>query len=678
MFESKENNIFFKLWAWLSTIWDLVVIWEWKETLIEDFDDTEIEKQFKWTIVKFKQWVPYQTEVVNVLSKSSKNLIIQRAVEKVPMNWSSTELTQNKYQFDEWDYFYMNVTAWDFKELWQKITDLESSKVDSDNTNYTQKWNLFNWPNQLLELDEAWLVPQDNLPIQPAPEVGSFVKEYKALEDISQNKVFHIHTLWIDTSDTAKIIGTNINKKVVIWTLYWSWKNGNTILLKLSKNWTPTVPLDIRIETDDGTWKPSWNLVHIDAYGNINQSLLTTSLANYIINLNWTFNFNWKCWIVLSTSVEDNTNYYNIWTWVIDEWTISYIWDWFNWANAWTALTELIQSNNNTYTWNSSEIATYNFTSKVNWLLTQVSAPWTSWTNYTLTRISDNAVIWIWSRVSGYINFNLPIEANVAYKITFNMAWTIYYSSSSTLTYPVEKTNFTLSSIYVGVSLRNRIENITSITITPNVLTSIVQNTYIKWDAFLLTWARVSKANDTKKIKIEWVAQNDVLATEILKWIYDWVVSWFTSLVIWATSYLDDNWNISAISWSTPIWVWENISSEEIRLYPKQVKYSYSNIYYSSIVWNTTSWEFSFKKQTPALCKAWNSHNISGWDTRSNSIQYLLNWTRYDVKNVASSWAGSNYVEYIYIFQPGMKYRIRTNNTTSVSNYIDIDFQDIL
>jgi len=394
MFESKENNIFFKLWAWLSTIWDLVVIWEWKETLIEDFDDTEIEKQFKWTIVKFKQWVPYQTEVVNVLSKSSKNLIIQRAVEKVPMNWSSTELTQNKYQFDEWDYFYMNVTAWDFKELWQKITDLESSKVDSDNTNYTQKWNLFNWPNQLLELDEAWLVPQDNLPIQPAPEVGSFVKEYKALEDISQNKVFHIHTLWIDTSDTAKIIGTNINKKVVIWTLYWSWKNGNTILLKLSKNWTPTVPLDIRIETDDGTWKPSWNLVHIDAYGNINQSLLTTSLANYIINLNWTFNFNWKCWIVLSTSVEDNTNYYNIWTWVIDEWTISYIWDWFNWANAWTALTELIQSNNNTYTWNSSEIATYNFTSKVNWLLTQVSAPWTSWTNYTLTRISDNAVIW--------------------------------------------------------------------------------------------------------------------------------------------------------------------------------------------------------------------------------------------------------------------------------------------
>lgn len=128
MFESKKNNIYFKLWAWLSTIGNLVVIWEWKETLIEDFTDAEPTKSFKWTIVKYKKWVPYQTEVVNAISKNGKNLIIQRAVELCPMNWTSTELVQNPYLFDEGDIFFMNLTAWDLSKIDLKF----NTKLDID------------------------------------------------------------------------------------------------------------------------------------------------------------------------------------------------------------------------------------------------------------------------------------------------------------------------------------------------------------------------------------------------------------------------------------------------------------------------------------------------------------------------------------------------------------------
>lgn len=152
MFESKKNNIYFKLWAWLSPIGNLVVIWEWKETLIEDFIDEELTKSFKWTIVKMKQGVPYQTEIVNVISKNGKNLIVQRAVEKCPMNWSSTELVQNPYQFDEGDVFYMNITAGDLIALWLELLN----KVDKNDGSYTKKWNTFNWIDELVITNEDW------------------------------------------------------------------------------------------------------------------------------------------------------------------------------------------------------------------------------------------------------------------------------------------------------------------------------------------------------------------------------------------------------------------------------------------------------------------------------------------------------------------------------------------
>ena len=183
MFENKQNNIYFKLWAWLSTIGDLVVIWEWKENLIPDFTSEENWKQFKWTVVKFKDWVVFQTEIVNALSKNWKNIIIDRAVEACPMNWSSTELTQSPYKFDEGDYFYMNFTAWDIKDIIDIISSLDKNKLSKYDNTITKQWNTFNWTNQLVKTNENWKIPSNLL---LTPDVKNLQTKVTISEDMNK------------------------------------------------------------------------------------------------------------------------------------------------------------------------------------------------------------------------------------------------------------------------------------------------------------------------------------------------------------------------------------------------------------------------------------------------------------------------------------------------------------
>lgn len=224
MFTSKKNNIYFKLWAGLSTIWDLLIIWEWKETLIDDFASNETDKQFKATLVKYKNWVVFQTEIIKVLSKTWKNLTIERAVEQVPMNWSSTELSQTPYEFAEWDMLFMNITAWDLHDLSTLLDDIQSSMVDNSDDTYTQQWNTFNEPNKLILADENWLVPQANLPETPVPEVNSFSQTLTAWEDLNALQVYRRWdtSLWEDETKFYKSLANDTNKLKVDWIVTWS------------------------------------------------------------------------------------------------------------------------------------------------------------------------------------------------------------------------------------------------------------------------------------------------------------------------------------------------------------------------------------------------------------------------------------------------------------------------
>lgn len=548
-----------------------------------------------------------------------------------------------------------------------------------ENFNLTQMWNTFNWPDLLLKLDEEWLIPQENIPPQPAPVVWSFVKNYLALEEIPANKIFHINTLWQTTTSTAKAIWTTINQKVAFKNFSWSWIIWNLIKVFLSKNWTPVWDLKFRLESDNAG-KPSWTLIDVNAYWSISQSSLTTSLTqiNCLLNDNITTSVN-NIWLVLYTDTQDNTNYYNIWVWTWDEFS-SYIYNWNDWVNeSWTPLNELIQSWVTSYYSSNAELVEYKFTPNKKCILRSITVMQQSywWSNYNIKRVSDNVIIWTWVLSAWVVTFNVILESWVEYNLNHTTTTRAYYISSTTITYPLNKTHYTLNSITFAGVARNRCENVHYISIEEFSTSIKNENINISTNIFNLTWAKVSKANDPTRLKIEWYSQTGALsAWDLFEWIYEWVIDWLS--LSWKITYLWNDWSISSTAWTTPIWVWENISSSELRLFPKQYKYWYTNIYYSSIVGNTTSWEFSFKNPTPALVKAWNSHNISWGDTRSNSLQYNLNGTWTDVKNVASSWAWSNYVEYLYIFQPWMTYRIRTNNTTSVSNFIDIDFQDIL
>ena len=80
-----------------------------------------------------------------------------------------------------------------------------------------------------------------------------------------------------------------------------------------AKEGSPSVNLDIEIQTDNGG-KPSGTKVHANAYGSISKNDVGTDPAWLYCNLadNITLNANTLYWIVLKTTADDASNYYEI------------------------------------------------------------------------------------------------------------------------------------------------------------------------------------------------------------------------------------------------------------------------------------------------------------------------------------------------------------------------------
>ena len=93
-----------------------------------------------------------------------------------------------------------------------------------------------------------------------------------------------------------------------------------TFKLAIRKAGTPTQNLNFRIETDDGTWKPSWTLFNANGTATIAQWSLTTSFADTTLTLAWSITIpaGQLCHIVMFqgtywTETINNTNYYQVW-----------------------------------------------------------------------------------------------------------------------------------------------------------------------------------------------------------------------------------------------------------------------------------------------------------------------------------------------------------------------------
>lgn len=120
--------------------------------------------------------------------------------------------------------------------------------------------------------------------------------------------------------------------------LIWNWTSQTTIKVALKKFWTPTDNVVVRIETDDGTWKPSGTLAHANATGNQSWAALSstiTGMAEYNVTFAGAFTLTnltpyhvvvqrstaidasnyYKIGHVITTTVAFNTNVYNGTVW---------------------------------------------------------------------------------------------------------------------------------------------------------------------------------------------------------------------------------------------------------------------------------------------------------------------------------------------------------------------------
>lgn len=93
-----------------------------------------------------------------------------------------------------------------------------------------------------------------------------------------------------------------------------------TFKLALRKTGTPTQNLNFRIESDDGTGKPSGSLFHANWTANVTQASLTTSFADTTVTMGGSITIpaGQLCHIVMyqwtyGTETINNTNYYQVW-----------------------------------------------------------------------------------------------------------------------------------------------------------------------------------------------------------------------------------------------------------------------------------------------------------------------------------------------------------------------------
>lgn len=170
---------------------------------------------------------------------------------------------------------------------------------------------------------------------------------YMLWEEISTSDVTNWYLcLFLETWPTFAQATGELNIWDISWNTRWDIPvistgiYSSTFKLSARKNTSPSVNLTLRLETDDGTWKPSWLLVHANSIATIVPWSLTTTKADTTFTWNWAFTIPVE-WTPLHlvpyqgtywSETINATNYYVIWISTNDTTTrwIS-MWNWTVW-----------------------------------------------------------------------------------------------------------------------------------------------------------------------------------------------------------------------------------------------------------------------------------------------------------------------------------------------------------
>ena len=153
---------------------------------------------------------------------------------------------------------------------------------------------------------------------------------------------------------------------------------GTTLKLSLAKVVSPSINLNIRIETDNGSGNPSGSLFHANAIATIAPGSLTTSLADTILTLagSITIPAGQKCHVVVlvgtyGAETINGTNYYVIGLEQRNTTTrFAKVWN----GSVWAVGAALTEATTNTYTTSANTNSTgIKFTANKNCMLTSVA-----------------------------------------------------------------------------------------------------------------------------------------------------------------------------------------------------------------------------------------------------------------------------------------------------------------
>lgn len=206
--------------------------------------------------------------------------------------------------------------------VWKRM----ALEIDSNNNEVKKvitPWTTFNPTDTIRKTNSLWVyedVAFSQLQASLSPS-AIIDQQYIAWQSFSLwDSVFaEWYSTFANATTAVNISDVTANTRIFL-PIFWNGVSMSTLKLALRKVGTPTQNINFRIETDNGSWLPSWTLFHANGTASITQWSLTTSFVDTTITLGWSITipagqlchivmYQWTYW----TETINNTNYYQVW-----------------------------------------------------------------------------------------------------------------------------------------------------------------------------------------------------------------------------------------------------------------------------------------------------------------------------------------------------------------------------
>lgn len=611
------NNAKAQLDVGISASITSLIVKSWFGALYPTHNGTT-DKNYLWTVVKFDtDWKTIlKEEIVEVTARVGDTFSIIRSAGTCPGSDASTTQGTTAYSFDAGDYFFLNNTAELIKDIQDETTRLETDKADdADVVHKTGDETIDN----IKTFTSSPIIPTPTTDMQASTKkyVDDSIdamswttvleqKDYLAGEAISKNNSLFVENMVSFASATwSQNIGDVAwNTRVAIRAI-WSWVAWNTLKLALAKIVSPSVNLNLRIETDNA-WFPSWTLVNANATAGIAPWSLTTSFADTTMTLAWSITIPaWTVvWIVLYvwtywSETVNATNYYKVW--FNSNHTSIYTWSLWNWTqwiieSNWSDVTD---TDNLTLSssWSQTNARWYRIqaTKKLKIKAVNKDSMCTATKAYIKT-ISWNTILATATFSWNTATFETPylVEALASVRVECWKDGASYDEIEwTTATYPQNRTNINYiawSDNWWSAIFTNRCYNIDSI-VTFEYSSANYDNKFYYLISWLVKNWLLSKTDSDYSYKLPnnvvRLSKDNYSTGDLASYFFEWIVDWFSWLTVWKFYFVwGTPWAIATTPWTNNFLVWLAVSTTQllIKNYSRKAKWT------SWGAWTVTIW----------------------------------------------------------------------------------------